>query len=128
MAESVTTKDQLLNIIGDFSMDELSVNSLLEVLHTKLKSQAQLIEELHRKNGAEKQRLYDETESLMREHAELRRNPANIFGGPFFFIGDNGTKYFVQINRGHVESFEKKKKGVQYALQQISRAEYEVTP
>ena len=120
-----STKDQLLNILGDFAMDELSTNSLLEVLATKLKNQNERILELQRENEVERSRLYSERESLMREHSELRRNPALIFSGPFFFIGDRGAKYFVQINRGYIEAFEEKKKGIQYTLQQISRHEYE---
>jgi hypothetical protein len=118
-------KDKLLTVLGNFAMDELSVNSLFEVLAARLKSQEEKILELHRENGRERQRLYDETESLMRKHAELRRNPGSIFCGPFFFAGDKGAKYFVQINRGRVEAFEEKKNGIQIVLQAISHTEYE---
>ena len=84
--KSQTTKEKLLEIIGDYSLDEIGVNSLLDILHAKLKGQAERIEELCRANGAEKERLYQQMESLNLEHRELRRNPASIISGPFYFM------------------------------------------
>lgn len=126
--ETKTTKDKLLEILGDFAVDDLSTDRLLDVLADKLKRQEESIEQLLHKNDSEYRQIRQERETLQREYQELRRNPATIFGGPFFFIGDKGAKYFVQINRGHVEAFEEREKGIHYPLQRITHEQYEANP
>ena len=121
-------KDKLLEILGDFAMDELSETASLEVLALKLKSQADKIAKLETANMDERAKIYEARELIMREYKELRRNPSMIFSGPFFFIDEKGTKYFIQIDSGKVAAFKEIKKGLQYTMQQISREKYESLP
>lgn len=120
-----TTKDKLLEIIGDLAIDDLGMDRLLDVLADKLKLQDKTIEQLLHKNDDEWVQIRQDRETLQREYQELRRNPATIITGPFFFYSaESNEKFMVQINRGRVETFQKKKNN-RHILQEISLAEYE---
>lgn len=125
MKELRTTKDKLLEIIGDFAVDDLGIDRLLDVLADKLQRQGRDIEQLLHKNDGEWAHIRQERETLQREYQELRRNPATIITGPYFFYSpQSNEKFMIQINRGRVETFQKKKNN-RHLLQEISLAEYE---
>ena len=67
-----TTKEKLLEVLGDFAHDDLSVSGLLDVLRLKLDRQEEIIKKLRFENAAEREKLIQDREYLNQEIREIQ--------------------------------------------------------
>lgn len=119
-------KEKLLQVIGDFSGDDLSANRLIDVLADKLKDQNEEIERLKRKNSVREAQLCELEELARRKYQSLMSNPSKSWESayPMHFIDEKGVVFEVIVKFGDVE-VRRWERHMQTMLMHISPAEAE---
>lgn len=127
-----TTKEKLLEACGSIDLADVGEAALIDILVDKIKSLEKSVIALNGENGAERQRLYDETNRLREEQKRLRNDPLYGTYGQYYFIGSYGSKFILHMQGGYVvDLVETKKHGkkktetLDYKLQQVSPAEFD---
>jgi len=90
-------KDKLIELLGEDYLQELPIESLVEYVIAKCENLEATIEKLKGANGAEHQRLRDETDAMRRERESIRCNPQKVFWTDKHFIGAFGNAFKVFV-------------------------------
>ena len=123
----MSVKTRLLAAVGDIDISDIGEEALVEILINKIASLEKRVKELHGENGRERQRLHDETEALMRERHEMRRNPMYGAYGEHYFLGRKTSTFRICIRAGNILELIEREKKTDYPLQRISSEQFGLT-
>ena len=97
----MTSKAKILEAL-DIALDDVSEDCLLDILLDAYKSKDQAILRLEGENAREREDMHQERERMREEYDRRRSDPLYCTAiGEYYFI-DNGCRYRVRVQSGHV--------------------------
>lgn len=100
-----TTKQKFLADL-DLALEDIPEHALMEVLLDAYRDKLKRIQELEGENAHERQRLFDERESLRQEQHRMRRDPLYCAHGTYFMLCNN-RKFRIDIHGQNFSMFER---------------------